>query len=55
MGTLDDSGWREVTVAMDYWLRGPGTRAWWVKFGRASFGPEFQALVDNEIAGLDAA
>ena len=55
MGTLDDSGWCEVTAAMHYWLRGPGTRAWWVKFGRASFGSEFQTLIDRKIDALDAA
>jgi hypothetical protein len=37
------------------WLRGPGLRAWWAKFGRASFGPEFQDFIEAEIAALDAA
>jgi hypothetical protein len=55
IGTLSDSDWQEHRVALHYWLRGPGCRSWWAKFGRASFGPEFQNFIDAEIASLDAA
>ena len=55
MGTLTDSDWQEHRIALHYWLRSPGCRSWWAKFGRASFGPEFQRFIDTEIASLDAA
>ena len=55
MGTLADSDWQEHKIAINYWLRAPGCRSWWAKFGRASFGPEFQDFIDAEIAMLDAA
>ena len=54
-GAIAESDWREVMVAMHFWLRGKGTREWWEKFGRGSFGPEFQDFVDREINANDAA
>ncbi len=55
MGTLAESDWHEQKLALRYWLRGPGCRSWWAKFGRASFGPAFQDFVEAEIATVDAA
>jgi len=54
-GLLGEAEWHEVKVAMHFWLRRPGTRARWTKFGRPSFGPHFQRFIDAEIAALDAA
>ena len=54
-GTLAESDWQEQKLALHYWLRGPGCRSWWAKFGRASFGPAFQDFIEVEIATLDAA
>ena len=54
-GVLGEADWHEVKVAMHFWLRRPGTRTWWTRFGRSSFNPHFQRAVDAEIAALDAA
>ena len=54
-GTLADSDWYEVRVAMQYWLRGAGIRAWWLKFGRESFGNDFRGFIDAEITSLETA
>jgi len=54
-GTIAASDWREVIVAMHFWVRRKGTREWWEKFGRGSFGPEFQDFVDREINAGQAA
>ena len=50
--TLSESDWRENEVALQFWLNRPGVRAWWEKFGRASFGAAFQDFVDAEIKSL---
>jgi len=49
IGAVGESDWQEALVGLRFWLRSRGTREWWAKFGRASFGPEFQAFVDREI------
>lgn len=54
-GALEEADWLEVKIAMHFWLRRPGTQNWWKKFGRSSFGPEFQRFVDAELDVLDAA
>jgi len=54
-GAIAGSDWREVEMAMRFWLHGKGTQEWWKKFGRASFGPEFQLYVDREINANDTA
>jgi hypothetical protein len=52
--TLSESEWYENKIALHFWLRGPGLQAWWAKFGRASFGPEFRGFIDDEITALTA-
>lgn len=55
MGTLSEGDWYELRAVLHYWLRRPGCRTWWAKLGRASFGPEFRAFIEAEMASLDGA
>lgn len=52
MGTLTEDDWHESRAVLHYWLLRPGCRAWWAKLGRGSFGADFRAFVDREIALL---
>jgi hypothetical protein len=55
MGTLGEGEFHETRVTIRYWLRGPGCRAWWAKFGWNSVSPEFRKFVEAELAEIDAA
>jgi len=54
-GALDEGEWHESIAVLRWWLRGRGCREWWQKNGgRAWYAPEFVALVDSEIAQIEA-
>lgn len=51
-GTITDDDFHEVRAVIRYWLRGPGCRLWWEKFGRAALSPSFSEFIDAEIDGI---
>jgi hypothetical protein len=54
-GTLSRSDYHENLAVVRFWLRGEGTRKWWVKYGRYMYGEEFVAFIDSEIAQIQHA
>jgi hypothetical protein len=52
-GTLSDDDWTELSVVIEYWVRGEGCRDWWKKMGRQSFGRPFVEFIESEIAQVN--
>jgi hypothetical protein len=58
VGTLSDNDFYEMEAIMAFWLSRPGVKAWWRKYGRERYNPEFVSYIDEkyskEAAGSDA-
>ncbi len=52
-GTLSDDDWTELSVVIEYWVRGEGCRQWWKKIGRQSFGRPFVEFIESKIAEVN--
>jgi hypothetical protein len=53
-GTLAEEDWYELKAILDFWLQGPGVRAWWQRFGHDRYGPIFSQFVDELAAHWEA-
>ena len=53
-GTLAEEDWVEIAAILEFWLEGPGVRAWWHQYGHQRFGKTFAEFVDAEVTRAEA-
>lgn len=54
-GSVSESDFFENLITIRYFIHSPGCQQWWEKIGKRMYGPEFVAIIDEEMRKAGAA